>query len=78
MIKLENYKFGYKAKNKLLPKKTQELCYLDSNNESLKKQHRYSTRNKELPNLPKNMNKAYKESYLCMGLKTFQTLPVET
>ena len=33
LIKIENCKFGYKLKNKLLPNKTQEICYLDSNNE---------------------------------------------
>ena len=34
MIKLENYKFGYKLNNKLLPVKTHELCYLDNKSES--------------------------------------------
>ena len=71
MIKLENYKFGYKLKYNLLPTKTQELCYLDDKNESLKKQHQYPTRNKDLPNLPKNMNKAYRDSYLCTGPQIF-------
>ena len=37
MIMLENYKFGYKLVNKILPTKTQQLCYLDNKNESLKK-----------------------------------------
>ena len=78
MIKLENYKFGYKLKNKLLFIKTQEICYIDNNNKSLKKTHCYSTQHNELPNLPKNTNKAYRSSYLCMGPQMFQTLPVET
>ena len=78
MILLENYKFGYKLVNKILPAKTQSLCYLDNKNESLKKSHRYNTHNKELPNLPKNMNKSYRDSFLCAGLQNFQTLPVET
>ena len=77
-IMLENCKFGYKLKNKQLPNKTLALCYLDSKNKSLTKQHKYQTRHKELPNLPKNMNKTYKNSFLCMGLKSFQALPVET
>ena len=63
MIMLENYKFGYKLVNKTLPTKTQQLCYLDNKNESLKKKHQYNTRNKELPNLPKHMNKAYRDSF---------------
>ena len=78
MIKLENYKFGYKLKYNLLPKKTQELCNVDNKNESLKKQHPYPTRNKEMPNLPKHMNKAFRASYLCAWPQIFQTLPVET
>ena len=75
---LENCKFGYKLKNKQMPNKTLALCYLDSKNKSLTKQHKYQTRHKELPNLPKNMNKTYKNSFLCMGPKSFQALPVET
>ena len=39
MIKLENYKFGYKLINKILPIKTQQLCYLDDKNKSLEKKH---------------------------------------
>ena len=77
-IMLENCKFGYKLKNKQLPNKTLALCHLDSKNKSLTKHHKYHTRHKELPNLPKNMNKTYKNSFLCMGLKSFQALPVET
>ena len=73
MIKLENYKFGYKLINKILPIKTQQLCYLDDKNKSLEKKHQYQTRNKELPNLPKQMNKAYRDSFLCIGLQSFQT-----
>ena len=76
-IMLENCKFGYKLKNKQLPNKTIALCYLDSKNKRLTKQHKYQTRHKELPNLPRNMNKTYKNSFLCMGPKSFQALPVE-
>ena len=78
MIKLENYKFGYKLSNNLLPSKTKELCYLENMSHSLKKQHPYSTHNKIMPNLPKNTNKAYRASYLCAAPQMFQTLPVET
>ena len=64
--------------NKILPTKTQQLCYLHNKNESLKKLLLYNTSNKELPNLPKCMNKAYRDSFLCIGLQSFQKLPVET
>ena len=43
LIKLENCKFGYKIKHKLLPKKTYKLCYLDSTNKSLTKMQKYCT-----------------------------------
>ena len=66
-ITLENYKFGFKLKNKQLLNKTITLCYLDNNNKSLTKQHKYQTRHKTLPNLPRNVNKVYINSFLCMG-----------
>ena len=77
-IMLQNCKFRYKLKNKQLPNKTLALCHLDSKNKSLTKQHKYQTRHKELPNLPRNMNKTYRNSFLSMGPKSFQALPVET
>ena len=52
-ISLENYKFGYKLKNKELPKKTMTLCYFDSKNKSLIKEHKYQTRHKTFPTYPK-------------------------
>ena len=76
-IMLENCKFGYKLKNKELLNKTFALCHLDSKNKSLTKQHKYQTKHKELPNLPRNMNKTYKNSFLWFGPKSFQALPVE-
>ena len=76
---IENYKFGYKLVNKILPTKTQQLCYLDNKNESLKKKHHYNTRNKELPNLPTCGNKAWKQG-METSVGTDHTLPriVET
>ena len=73
-----NAVYNSSAKNKELPKKTMTLCYLDSNNKSLIKEHKYQTRHKTFPNLPRNANKTYINSFLCMGPKAYQTLPVET
>ena len=64
MIRLENMKFGYKL--------------VDSKDQSLIKSHQYSTRNKSVPNLPRNMNKLYRESFLCKGPQSWLTLSVET
>ena len=78
MIKLENMKFGYKLIHWMLPQKIDETCLRDSRHESLTKSHQYSTRNKKVPNLPRNMNKLYRESFLCKGPQSWLTLPVET
>ena len=78
MIKLENMKFGYKLIHWMLPQKIAETCFRDSRHESLTKSHQYSTRNKKVPNLPRNMNKLYRESFLCKGPQSWLTLPVET
>ena len=78
MIQLENMKFGYKLVHQMLPKKIVEICYEDSKQHSLIKTHQYSTRNKIVPNLPKSMNKQYRESFLCKGPQSWLTLSVET
>ena len=78
MISLENMKFGYKLINNLLPERTSEICKTDHTNNSLEKVHAYSTRNKKVPNLPRNMNKTYRDSFLCRGLQSLLALPVET
>ena len=77
MIKLENMKFGYKLVHWMLPQKIVEICCKDSKQESLTKSHHYSTRNKRVPNLPRNINKLYRESFLCKGPQSWLTLSVE-
>ena len=78
MIQLENMKFGHKLVHQMLPQKIVEICYEDSRQHSVIKIHQYSTRNKIVPNLPKNMNKLYRESFLCKGPQSWLTLSVET
>ena len=78
MISLENMKFGYKLVHQMLPQKIAESCYVDSKDQSLIKSHQYSTRNKSVPNLPRNMNKLHRESFLCKGPQSWLTLSVET
>ena len=78
MIKLENLKFGYKLLHQMLPPKINEACLVDNNKQSLNKTHQYSTRNKNVPNLPKIMNKLYRDSFLCKGPQAIMTLSVET
>ena len=78
MISLENMKFGYKLINNLLPLRTSEICKTDHSRKSLEKAHVYCTRNKNVPNLPQNMNKTYRESFLCRGPQSLLALNVET
>ena len=78
MIMLENMKFGYKLVHQMLPKRISEICCEDSKNQSLNKTHKYGTRNKSVPNLPKKMNKLYRNSFLCKGPQSWLTLSVET
>ena len=78
MIKLENMKFGYKLVHWMLPQKIVEICCKDSKQQSLTKSHHYSIRNKSVPNLPRNMNKVYRDSFLCKGPQSWLTLSVET
>ena len=49
LIKLEQYKLGYKACNSLLPARLATYLFTDSKDRSLKKSHRYNTRCKEIP-----------------------------
>ena len=78
MISLENMKFGYKLINNLLPTRTSEICKTDHTRKSLEKGHAYGTRNKNVPNLPRNMNKTYRDSFLCRGPQSLLALTVET
>ena len=65
MIELANLKFGYKALHHLLPPITTEICMSDSRNNPLTKNHKYDTRYKRTPYLPKNASKQYIDSFLC-------------
>ena len=67
LIDLENSKFVYKLVHGLLPKKIEEACLFDNNRISLKKSHKYGTRNKNVPNVPIKMNKQYRASFLNKG-----------
>ena len=67
LVDLENSKFGYKLVHGLLPKKIEDACFLDSQRNSLRKNHKYGTRNKNVPNVPYKMNKLYRASFLNKG-----------
>ena len=59
IVKLENLKFAYKLMNKMLPIKVCNAALSDHKGNSLKKSHRYCTRNKSIPNTPANVSSNY-------------------
>ena len=78
VINLELQKFGYKYENEILPKRIIEVINDDQHHKSLKKNHKYNTRNKRVPNKPKARSNQYLNSFLCSWQNEYVTLPVET
>ena len=75
LIKLENFKLGYKLKSNELPCRISKILSHDKNKKSLTKQHRYNTRNKEQLNIPKHHSLSYHNSFLVSCIRDFATLP---
>ena len=76
MLKLANLKFGYKLAHSLLPNNIRTICLEDSKKQILLPQHKYNTRTRNMPNLPKATSKLYKNSFLYKGPRS--VLSVET
>ena len=77
LILLANYNFGYKLQKGLLPPITKSICLADSKRKSLIKTHKYSTRNRNVPNLPLKASSKYLNSFLCKGPSSILGLPTE-
>ena len=75
LIKLENFKLGYKLMHNELPTKLNKILSHDKNKKPLTKQHRYNTRNKEQLNIPKHSSLSYHKSFLISCIRDFATLP---
>ena len=73
MIKLEQCKLGYQLRNKLLPKPLQQLFHSRGG----KKQHRYLTRNKALPNVQQHSGKSFHTRFMCKSLAVYSNLPLQ-
>ena len=74
MVKVEQCKLGYKLCHGLLPTAMASNMTKDHQNEFLAKGHRYSTRNKVIPNLPKALGKKYRSSFLYNSIKLYSEL----
>ena len=77
LIKFELAKFGWKITNKQLPPSLSTNILTTHCGQTLTKTHRYSTRNKAIPNIPAVKNKLYSASIFCKGISFFSNLPTE-
>ena len=75
LIRLEHAKLGYRIEHKQLPEKIMKIITTDSMNKSLKKTHKYNTRNKNNLYLPKIKNNQYRNSFLYQANKEIMLLP---
>ena len=75
LIKLENYKLGYKIENGLVPVKISRMVSCDRNNKSLKKSHGYHTRTKNILNIPRHNTGSYHNSFLISVIIDYSNLP---
>ena len=74
LVKVKQCKLGYKLCHGLLPKAMVSNMTKDHQNEFLAKDHRYSMRNKAIPNLPKVLGKKYRASFLYNSIKLYSKL----
>ena len=75
IIKLQNYKLGYKVQHSQLPAKIINACTTDANKDSLTKTHQYNTRRKSEQNCPWPRSKWYQESFMAKCVQAYQSLP---
>ena len=74
MVKVKQCKLGYKLCHGLLPKAMAANMTKDHQNKFLAKGHKYFTRNKAVPNLPKVLGNKYKSSFLFNSIKLYSKL----
>ena len=77
LIILELTKFGWKLTNNQLPKSLEQSTLTTHVGQTLNKMHKYSTRNKAIPNIPMAKNKLYSTSIFCKGISYYSKLPAE-
>ena len=74
MIHFEQCKMGYKLCHNLLPDKLMTNMTKDHNCQSIVKSHRYSTRSKATPNLPRASSSKYRSSFLYHSIREYSAL----
>ena len=78
LVNLEQKKLGYKLNNDLLPLNLAKVLLTDRIGKTLKKQHKYSTRQKDHPNLPSHHSRLYNDSFLVQSIKNYNNLNLDT
>ena len=77
LIKLENYKLGYKIERGHVPAKISQIVSCDRNNKSLTKSHGYHTRTKNILNIPRHNTGSYHNSFLISVTRDYSNLPLQ-
>ena len=77
MIELEQCKMEYKLCHNLLPKNLAKCMLSDHRDVSVRKVHRYQTRNKKIPNLPPATSSKYRSSFLFTSIREYSKLGTE-
>ena len=78
LIRLELCKLGYKLCHDLLPKKLAEKMRKDHKQLSIEKTHKYPTRSKKTPSLPKVAGAKYRSNFLYNCIKAYGELDYTT
>ena len=77
LIQLKRAKMGFRLCNDLLPLKWSEALLTDHRSVSITKLHKYGTRLKGIPNLPKASPTKYRKSFLCKAISVYNSLPTK-
>ena len=77
LIKLEEYKLGYKMCHNLLPRPLHDCLLTDHCDRTTEKRHSYNTRHKSTPNLPHAKTRKYRNSLLFSTIQSYMHLPLD-
>ena len=75
LVALENVKIWHKQQLNILPLRLQKIMTEDHGHSTLLRKHKYKTRNKGVPKLPKAKNVHYQRSIFVKRLSEYQKLP---
>ena len=72
MTDFELLKYGHKISRSLMPDSIMNIM----NQNQGRKEHRYNTRNKSLPNIQKRKSTAFNQNFIIKSIAHYQTLPM--